>query len=103
MKSSGIIAKSVSRLFLLFVLLAGVFLFRGDTGKLEHLYIVTKSPWLFFFPILLIGGFVYFFTRCTIKKYTEPDSNWLLVINTIVLMTYCVTLFAKVYELTMQH
>ncbi len=103
MKSSGIIAKSVSRLFLLFVLLAGVFLFRSDTSKLEHLYIVTKSRWLFFFPILLIGGFVYFFTRCTIKKYTEPDSNWLLVINTLVLMIYCVTLFARVYELTMPH
>jgi hypothetical protein len=103
MKTSGIVAKSVSRLFLLFVLLAGVFLFRGDTSKLQHLYIVTQSRWLFFFPILLITSFVYFFIRCTIRKYTEPDSNWLLVINTLVLMTYCVTLFARVYELTMQH
>jgi len=103
MKAIGIVAKSVSRLFLLFVLLAGVFLFRGDTSKLQHMYIVSKSRWLFLFPILLMAGFVYFFIRCTIKKYTEPDSNWLLVINTLVLMTYCATLFIRVYELTMQH
>jgi cytochrome bd-type quinol oxidase subunit 2 len=103
MKTSSIVAKSVSRLFLLFVLLAGIFLFQGDSSKLQHLYIVTKSKWLFFFPILLICGFVYFFIRCTIKKYSEPDSNWLLVVNTLVLMIYCVTLFVRIYELTMQH
>lgn len=103
MKTSGIIAKSVSRLFLLLILSAGVFLFQGDSSKLQHLYIVTSSKWLFVFPVLLIGGFVFFFIRCTIKKYTEPDSNWLLIINTLVLMAYCVTLFLRVYELTMKH
>jgi hypothetical protein len=103
MKTSGIVAKAVSRLFLILVLFAAVFLFRDDGTKLQHLYIVTKSKWMFVFPVILIGGFVYFFIRCTIKRYTEPDSNWLLVINTLVLMTYSITLFLRVYELTMKH
>ncbi|MBV8389291.1 MAG: hypothetical protein JO080_05780 [Mucilaginibacter sp.] len=103
MKASGIIAKAVTRLFLLALILAVVPLFQADSSKLQHLYLVTSSKWLFIFPIILIGGFVYFFVRCTIKKYTEPDSNWLLVLNTLILMAYCATLFARVYQLTMAH
>ena len=100
MKTSGIIAKAVSRLFLILILLAAVFLFRDDSSKLQHLYIVTKSKWMFAFPALLVCGFVFFFFRCTVKKYAETDINWLLIINTLVLMAYCVTLFMRVYELT---
>lgn len=103
MKTSGIVAKAVSRLFLILVLLAAVFLFKDDSTKLQHLYIVTKSKWMFVFPVILIGGFVFFFIRCTIKRYTEPDSNWLLVINTLVLMAYSITLFLRLYELAIKH
>lgn len=103
MKTSSIVAKAISRLFILLLLLAIIPLFQADSSKLQHLYIVTQSKWLFFFPVILISGFVYFFTRCTLKKYTEPDSNWLLVINTVVLMAYCATLFIRVYELTMKN
>jgi len=99
MKHSSIIAKAVSRLFILLLLLATVPLFQADSSKLQHLYIVTKSKWLFVFPVLLITSFVYFFIRCTINKYSETDSNWVLVVNTVVLMIYCATLFARVYEL----
>jgi len=101
MKTSGIIAKAVSRLFLLLLVLAIVPLFQVDREKLQHLYIVTSSKWLFIFPIVLVCGFVYFLIRCMIHKYKEPDSNWLLVINTLILMAYCATLFFKVYQLTM--
>src|ERR1700712_4576940 len=98
MKISGIVAKAVTRLFLLLLVLAVVPLFQANGEKLQHLYIVTKSKWLFVFPIILIGGFVYFFVRCTIRKYTEPDSNWLLVLNTLILMAYCATVFVRVYQ-----
>jgi Kef-type K+ transport system membrane component KefB len=101
--TSGIIAKSVARLFLLLLLLAIIPLFQVDGSKLQHLYIVSKSKWLFVFPVILVGGFVYFFIRSTINKYKEPDINWLLVINTFVLMAYCATLFFRVYQLTLPH
>lgn len=103
MKTSGIIAKAVSRLFLLLLVLAIVPLFQVDTNKLQHLYIVSRSKWLFIFPIILIGGFIYFLIRCTLSKYKEPDSNWLLVLNTLILMAYCATIFVRVYQLTMAH
>ena len=103
MKTSGIIAKAVSRLFLLLLVLAIVPLFQVDTNKLQHLYIVSRSKWLFIFPIILIGGFIYFLIRCTLNKYKEPDSNWLLVLNTLILMAYCATIFVRVYQLTMAH
>ena len=103
MKTSGIVAKAVTRLFLLLLVLAVVPLFQVDGDKWQHLYIVSKSKWLFIFPLILVGGFVYFLVRCTIKKYTEPDSNWLLVLNTLILMAYCATIFVRVYELTMKH
>lgn len=101
MKTSGIVAKAVSRLFLLLLVLAVVPLFQADPNRLQHLYIVSKSKWFFVFPVILIGGFVYFLIRCTIKKYTEPDSNWLLVINTLILTAYCATVLLRVYQLTM--
>jgi hypothetical protein len=103
MKKSGIVAKVVTRLFLLLLVLAVVPLFQADSSRLQNLYIVSSSKWLFIFPIILIGGFVYFLVRCTIKKYSEPDSNWLLVINTLILMAYCATIFMRVYQLTMNH
>jgi hypothetical protein len=103
MKTSGIIAKAVSRLFLLLLVLAIVPLFQVDTNKLQHLYIVSRSKWLFIFPIILVGGFIYFLIRCTLNKYKEPDSNWLLILNTLILMAYCATIFVRVYQLTMAH
>ena len=101
MKTSAIIAKAVSRLFLLLILCATVPLFKVDSTKFQHLYIVADHKWLFAFPVILVCGFVYFFVRCTIKKYTETDSNWLLVLNTVILMAYCATIFFRVYELTL--
>lgn len=103
MKTSGIVAKAVSRLFLLLLVLAIVPLFQVDNNKLQHLYIVSSSKWLFIFPVVLVGGFVYFLIRCIIHKYKEPDSNWLLVINTLILMAYCATILVRVYQLTMAH
>lgn len=51
------------------------------------------------FPGLLLAGFIGLFIYCAIKKYSMPDMNWLLVVNTVVLMVYCATLYSKIYEL----
>lgn len=101
MKTSGIIAKSVSRLFLLLLLMGIVPLFKADNSKLQHLYIVAGHQWLFIFPAVLVISFVYFFIRCTIKRYQEIDSNWLLVVSTVILAAYCATIFMKIYQLTL--
>src|SRR5579862_8128489 len=99
MKSSRFIAKLISRLFLLLLLLAIVPLFQADSAKLHSLYLVTAHKWLLIFPCILVGGFVTLFVGCTIQKYTKPDWNFLLIVNTIVLMAYCLTTYIKVLQL----
>lgn len=99
MKTSQIVAKGIVRLFFLLLVLATIPLFQADGAKLQHLYIVANNKWLFFFPALLIVAFVFFFIRCTIKKYTETDINWVLVVNTVVLMAYGAAIYLRVYQL----
>jgi len=99
MKTSQIVAKAIVRFFFLALVLATIPLFQADGAKLQHLYIVANNKWLFVFPVLLLVAFVYFFVRCTIKKYTETDMNWVLVVNTVVLMAYGATIYIRVYEL----
>ena len=99
MKTSRIVAKVVTRLFFLLLLLAIIPLFQADITKLQHIYIVGKNKWTLMFPGLLLAGFVFLFIQCTFKKYSVPDLNWLLVINTLVLMAYCATFYMQVYEL----
>ena len=98
MKTSRVVAKVVSRLFLLLLLLAVIPLLQADSNKLQHIYL-TGNKWTLVFPGLLFAGFIGLFIYCTIKKYSNPDLNWLLIINTVVLMAYCATLYLRIYEL----
>ena len=99
MKTSRFVAKLVTRLFFLLLLLAIIPLLKVDSSRFEHLYFVTTHKWIWIFPCILVGAFVTLFVGCTIQKYTKPDWNWLLVVNTVVLMAYCATLYIKVLEL----
>ena len=100
MKISQIAAKAVVRVFYFLLLLALVPYLQGDHTKLEHLYLMPKNIWSLTFPILLILGFITLLVICSIKKYSKQDLNWLLVINTVVLIAYAVTLYIRIYQLT---
>lgn len=99
MKTSQIVAKAVTRLFLLLLLLASIPLFQADNDKLQHIYFAGNNKWTLLFPGLLLAGFIGLFIYCTIKKYSVPDLNWVLVINTLVLLIYCATLYVRIYEI----
>jgi hypothetical protein len=99
MKNSRFAAKLVSRLFFLLLLFALIPLFTVDRSKLSHLYFVTSHKWIWVFPCILVGSFITLFAGCTIHRYSKPDWNWLLVINTIVLLAYCVSLYIQVLHL----
>jgi len=99
MKISQIAAKIVVRLFFILLLIALVPFFKGDTEKLQHLYLMPKNPWTLAFPILLILGFIALLVICSIKKYSKQDLNWLLVLNTLVLLAYAITLYVSIYQL----
>ncbi|MCO5934233.1 hypothetical protein NAF17_01670 [Mucilaginibacter sp. RB4R14] len=99
MKTSQIAAKVVTRLFFFLLLIAIVPFLQGDTAKLQHIYLSPKNPWTLVFPILLILGFIALLVICSIKKFSKNDLNWLLVLNTIMLMAYGITIYISIYKL----
>ena len=99
MKTSQIVAKIVTRLFFFLLLIALVPFIQGDTSKLQHLYLNPKNVWTLAFPIILILGFIALLVICSIKKFRETDLNWVLVVNTVVLMAYGIALYVHIYQL----
>jgi hypothetical protein len=99
MKISQIAAKIITRLFFILLLMALVPFLQGDTAKLQHLYLTPKHMWTLAFPILLILGFIALLIICSIKKFSKTDLNWLLVLNTAVLMAYAITVYISIYKL----
>ncbi|MES2267237.1 MAG: hypothetical protein V4520_10775 [Bacteroidota bacterium] len=99
MKTSQIAAKVVTRLFFFLLLIAIVPFLQGDTAKLQNIYLSPTHGWTLIFPILLILGFIALLVICSIKKFSETDLNWLLVLNTVMLMAYGVTIYISIYKL----
>ena len=99
MKISQIAAKIVVRIFFILLLIALVPFIKGDAAKLQHLYLMPNNVLTLAFPILLILGFIFLLVVCAIKKYSKQDLNWLLVINTVVLIAYAVTLYIRIFQL----
>ncbi|MBD1392421.1 hypothetical protein [Mucilaginibacter glaciei] len=99
MKVSQIAAKVVVRVFFILMLMALIPFLQGDGDKLSHLYLMPKNIWTLAFPILLILGFIALLIICAIKKYKHQDLNWLLVINTVVLIAYTATVYIRIYQL----
>jgi quinol-cytochrome oxidoreductase complex cytochrome b subunit len=98
MKISQIAAKAVVRVFLLLLLISTVPFLEGNNPKLQNFQFVVHQKWTLVFPSILIVGFVTLLVLCTIKKYKETDLNWLLVINTLVLLAYFLTVAYAVYR-----
>jgi cation transport ATPase len=100
-KASQIAAKAIVRIFLFLILLALVPVFSGDSfnKQLNNIYFATNNKWILAYPVLLILGFIALLVTCTVKKYTKPDLNWLLVINTVMLIVYGITVFIRISHL----
>jgi hypothetical protein len=99
LKVSQIAAKVIVRLFFILLLVSLVPFMQGDNHKLQNLYFTTTHKWIFAFPIILIGSFITLLVICTIKKYREVDLNWVLVLNTAILLAYGATLYIRIWHL----
>jgi hypothetical protein len=99
MRASQIAAKVVVRLFFILLLISLVPFMQGDNHKLQNLYFTTHHKWIFVFPIILILTFIVLLVTCTIKKYKEMDLNWVLVLNTLILLAYGATLYIRIWYL----
>jgi hypothetical protein len=99
MKTSQIVAKAVVRLFLFLLLIAAFPFLQGNNSKLHQLYFSVPNKWMLVFPIMLIVGFITLFITCTVNKYKETNLNWLLVINTVVLLACGLAIYIKVLNI----
>jgi hypothetical protein len=99
MKVSRIAAKIVVRLFFILLLVALVPYFMGDHAKLQHIYLTFHHKWEMIFPAILVLAFIALLIICTVKKYSEEDVNWLLVVNTIVLTAYGIAVYIRIYHM----
>ena len=98
MKTSQIAAKAVVRVFLLLLLASTIPFLKGDNVKLEQFNFVIPQKWTLIFPSILILSFVGLLITCTVRKYKLTDLNWLLVVNTLVLIAYGIAIFMRVYQ-----
>jgi hypothetical protein len=100
MKANQIAAKAAARLVLFAILMALVpFLSGGMDKQLQGIFIMTNNKWLLIPPITIILGFVTLLTLCTVKKYREADLNWLLVLNSVILLAYGIVVFIRIQHL----
>jgi hypothetical protein len=99
MKVSPIVTKIVVRVFFVLLFFALVPFFVGDQTPLKHIYFSFHHWWELIFPAIIIVSFIILVITCAVKRYKQPDLNWLLVVNTIVLAAYGVALFIRVAHL----
>jgi hypothetical protein len=100
MKVNRVVTKIVVRLFFLLLLIALVPPFlQGDQTKLQHIFLSFRHNWEMIFPAILILGFITLLIICAKKKYNEPDLNWLLVLNTVILISYGAAIYIRIYHM----
>jgi len=99
MKVSKVVTKIVLRVFIILLVAAMVPLFQGDQSKLQHIYLTFHYSWQLVFPAIIIISFFFLLIACGRKKFNEPEMNWLLVVNTIVLLVYVIAISIKVMHM----
>jgi len=96
MKVSKFVTKIFVRIFFILLFAALVPYFTGDQAKYQHIYLAFHHTWEMIFPAVIILSFVFLLVTCTVKRYKEPELNWLLVVNTVVLTAYGIAIFIRV-------
>lgn len=70
-------------------------------ARVETTHLVIPNKWTLIFPAILFLGFLSLLIICMRKKYQVPDFNWLLVLNTLILLTYLVLLYSRIFKAVM--
>jgi len=99
MKVSKFVTRIVLRVFVILLVAAIVPLFQADQSKLQHIYLTFHYSWQLIFPVIIVISFLVLLVVCGRKKFNEPDTNWLLVVNTVVLLAYVIAIFIKVIHM----
>lgn len=95
MKTSKFLAKFMVRLVFILLLVAG-FAIVQNSGKLQQLGSINLYQWRLIFPVILIGGFMGLSIATALKKYNQPDLNFLLIVNSVMLVIYGMAVFFQI-------
>jgi hypothetical protein len=99
MKVSKLVTKIVLRVFFILIIVALVPLFHGDQTKLQQIHLSFHHAWEMIFPAIIILSFLFILITCAVKRFNEPQLNWLLVVNTIVLLAYGIAIYIRVMQM----
>jgi hypothetical protein len=101
-KISKTAAKTAIRIFII-ILFMGILPFVAGQDqpwgdKLASAHLVIPNKWTLVFPAVLFFGFLSLTILCLKNKYRQTDINWLLVLNAVILITYLVLLYSRIYK-----
>ena len=98
---SKFIVKLLIRLFFLMLLFAfAPFVLEKETVvSLEQTYLYITNKWAFIFPGLLFLSFLTLLVLTLRHKYQKTDLNWMLSLNTVLLVVYLIMLYARLYPI----
>lgn len=92
-------AKLLTRLFMLLLAfaIAPFFLDSNMAAKLETTYVYIENKWVFIFPAILFLSFLTLLILTGRAHHEKEDLNWMLSLNTLLLIIYVVLLYIKLY------
>lgn len=94
-------AKLFLRLFILLLLFAfaPIVLEKETTRSYSETFVYIENKWALIFPVLLFISFLTLLILTLRYKYQKTDLNWMLSLNTALLIIYVVMVYVRLYPI----
>lgn len=98
-KISRMAARTVVKIFIIFLVMGLLPFLTGQPWeeRLQQAHFVIPNKWTLAFPGILFFGFIALLVVCMRQRYRQPDYNWLLVLNGVMLLIYLAMLYSRIY------
>ncbi len=98
---SKFVAKLLVRLFMLVLAFAfaPAILENKTVRPLSETVVYIQNKWAFIFPGILFLSFLTLLILTLRQKYQKADLNWMLSLNTGLLIAYVIMLYARLFPL----
>ena len=101
LKISQVAAKTAIRVFIIILFFGLLPFIAGNDAmqaRMQTTHLVIPNKWTLIFPAILFLGFLALAIICKKRKYQVPDFNWLLVLNTMILLAYMIMLYSRIFK-----
>ncbi len=94
-------AKLLVRLFILLLLFAfaPIVLEQETTRSYGETFVYIENKWALIFPGLLFASFLVLLFLTLRYKYQKTDLNWMLSLNTALLISYVAMVYVRLYPI----